>query len=295
MILLTGAKGFVGQAIRRKFLRQVPDESLLCLSRDSDEDSTHQQCNLRDPAQVAQLPCDTVTCLIHVAAATPGSDGDFFEDNIRATANLLTALRDAPLRSVFLISSLSVYDWRTPRPETVVLKEDCNVFPEDDYGRSKLTQEWLIQAFAGSRLRMCIFRPSSIFGPGMLPRSVLPHWLLIALGGGPLTLTGPRGYQQNFVYVEDVATLVCRAYVEGTQGIFNLFSHDTLELPALAETICQLTGNPHPIEDAQHDTPCAHLAFDNSRLMDTFDPSFTPFVEALRVTIAWLKAKGVAT
>jgi nucleoside-diphosphate-sugar epimerase len=302
MVLLTGAAGFVGSAIRREFFRRFPNEPLLAVSRHAvhrPDTPTHGGriwgCDLRDPSQVAQLPFARVHGLIHAAAAAPGAGGDFFEDNVRATSNLLAALRKAPLRSVLLVSSMSVYDWRTPRPETVVLHEECTHLAPDEYGRSKLIQEWLIHAFVGPRLRPCIFRPSSIYGPGMSLRSVLPRWLVASLQGEPLRLTGPVGYRQNFVYVEDVAALVCRAFSEKVHGIFNLFSPDTMNLPALAETVCRLTGNPHPIEDAQQDTPCAQLEFDNSRLVDALSPMFTPFVEGLQATLTWLKMGDIAT
>ena len=298
-VLLTGAAGFVGSAIRREFLRRLPDVSLLAVSRRADrrsegaaEGGPVRACDLRDPAQVVALPFDRIHGLIHAAAATPGASGDFFEDNVRATWNLLAGLRAAPLRSVLLISSVSVYDWRTPRPETVHLREDADCLAPDDYGRSKLVQEWLIRAFADTRLRVCIFRPSSIFGPRMPPRSVLPRWLAASLRGEPLRLTGPIGYRQNFVYVEDVAALACRAFAEGVQGIFNLFSPDTVDLPALAETVRRITGNPHPVEDAQQNSPCAQLEFDNRRLIEAFHPSFTPLMTGLQATLDWFTIHG---
>ncbi len=83
MILLTGVGGFVGRTIRRAFRRYLPDESLLGVSRRSitppegvPDGLRLVQCDLRDPAQVARLPSDRITGLIHVAAAVPGSDGD---------------------------------------------------------------------------------------------------------------------------------------------------------------------------------------------------------------------------
>jgi len=300
MVLLTGAGGFVGQAIRRQFRRSFPNELLLAVSRRSIEPSERapdgartERCDLRNRSQVARLPLNRVAGLIHVAAATPGSGGDPFEDTVLATANLLAALRNSPLSSVLLISSVSVYDWRTPRPGTVMLNEDCACVAADDYGRSKLVQELLIQAFAGSRLRTCIFRPSSIYGPGMPLHQVLGRWLIQALRAEALRLTGPRGYRQNYVFVEDVAALVCRAHAEARDGVYNLFSSDTLELPALAEIVRQVTGNPHPVEDARQDGPSPRLVFDNSRLVNTFRPSFTPFVEALRTTVTSLKTRNV--
>jgi len=289
MILLTGAGGFVGRTIRREFLRRCPNECLLSVVRRPTDGAGFACCDLRDPSQIERLPLSGVTGLIHVASATPGSGGDFFKDNLGATANLLRALEAAPVRNVVLISSVSVYDFRTARTGPVYLREDSTLLAEDEYGRSKLLQEWLVQAFAGSRIRTCIFRPSSIYGVDMQRRTLLPIWLAQALRGEALKLTAPRGYRQNFVYVEDVAALVCQAFAEETEGTFNLFSQDTLELPALAETICRVTGNRRPVGDASQETSAPALVFDNSRLMAGFHPSLTPLTEGLRKTAAWLR------
>jgi dTDP-L-rhamnose 4-epimerase len=300
MILLTGAGGFVGRTIRREFLRRFPDERLLAVVRRPIEPPDPSQngveiarCDLRDPSQIARLPLSGVTGLIHVASATPGSGGDFFKDNMEATANLMRALQDAPVRNVVLISSVSVYDFRTARTEPVLLREDSSLLAEDEYGRSKLVQEWLVQTFAGSRIRTCIFRPSSIYGVDMPRRTLLPIWLTQALRGEALRLTAPRGYRQNFVCVEDVAALACQAIAKETEGTFNLFSPDTLELPALAEAVCRATGNRRPVEDASQEKSAPPLVFDNGRLMAAFHPSLTPLTEGLRKTVAWLRTIDV--
>jgi nucleoside-diphosphate-sugar epimerase len=249
---------------------------------------------LRDRAQIAQLPLDRIHGLIHVAAATPGASEDFFEDNLLGTANLIAALSGAPLRNVVLVSSVSIYDWRTPYPGPVLLREDSSLLASDQYGRSKLIQEWLIQSFATSRMPVCTFRPSSIYGPGMALRSVLPLWVIQSLRGEALRLSGARGYRQNFVYVEDVAALICRAFAERVDGVFNLFSPATLELPALADLVQKLTGNIRPVEDARQDAIAPQLVFDNRRLLNRFEPSFTPLPEALRATVNWLSTTAVA-
>ncbi len=269
----------MGRTIRREFLRRFPHQRLLALVRRSMKPANTNQedgvarCDLRDASQISRLPLSEVTGLIHVASATPASGGDFFKDNIEATANLLRALKDSPVRNVVLISSVSVYDFRTARTEPVLLREDSDLLAEDEYGRSKLVQEWLLRAFAGSRIRACILRPSSIYGVDMLQRTLLPIWLSQALRGDALTLTAPRGYRQNFVCVDDVAALVCQAFAGEAEGIFNLFSPDTLELPALAEAICRVTGNRRPVEDRSQKTPAPALVFDNSRLMYLRVPS----------------------
>jgi nucleoside-diphosphate-sugar epimerase len=299
MILLTGAGGFVGRTIRREFLRRFPHKRLLALVRrpiepaNANQNDCVVQCDLKDTSQIARLPLSEVTGLIHVASATPASGGDFFKDNIEATANLVRALKDSPVRNVVLISSVSVYDFRTARTGPVLLREDSALLAEDEYGRSKLIQEWLVQAFAGSRIRACILRPSSIYGVDMLRRTLLPIWLTQALRGEALTLNAPRGYRQNFVCVDDVAALVCQAFAEEAEGTFNLFSPDTLELPALAEAICRVTGNRRPVVDRSQETPAPALIFDNSRLMAAFHPTMTPLTEGLKKTAEWLQTMDV--
>jgi nucleoside-diphosphate-sugar epimerase len=76
---------------------------------------------------------------------------------------------------------------------------------------------------------------------------------------------------------------------EQIEGIFNLFSPDTLELQALAAAVRAATESRSSVEDASQERSVPTLVFDNGRLMAAFRPSFTPLTEGLRKTAAWLK------
>lgn len=263
MILLTGATGFVGSHIHR-LLKQRSSEPLLALGRRPKPGIT--VCDLLDPSTLSSLPWDQISGVIHCAAVIP-SHGSFDPfHNLRMTHNLLQQLNPGRLRSLVLISSVAVY----PLPASchkLRLEEDSALFPTDDYGRSKLAQEWLVENFGKDRFPVAILRPSSIYGSGNTSATLLPIFVERARGGLPLVLKGSRSYVQNFVHVDDVATAALQALQDEVSGSYNCFSHETLTTLQLAERIIRHSGSSSSIEDQRDNSSYPRISFNNLRLL----------------------------
>jgi nucleoside-diphosphate-sugar epimerase len=72
----------------------------------------------------------------------------------------------------------------------------------------------------------------------MVPTTILPVLVTRALQHEPIKLTGPRGYVQNFVHVEDVAELAMTLLTGDDHSYaVNAFSEDTYGLSALAHFV----------------------------------------------------------
>ncbi len=199
-VLITGAAGFLGQALVRTALAQ--GLSVRVLTRTPHEAFARMGLevvvgDLVDPAlpRVAVVGVDAV---IHAAArvSTSGSWEEFAEVNIRATGRLLDASRLAGVRRFVHVSSLSVFD--VPDDGAVITEAssyECESRARGHYSRSKLAADRLVLWEAKRGAPAVVLRPGLLFGPGRRPplaRQVIAwrrYRLLLARRDYPLPLS----------------------------------------------------------------------------------------------------------
>jgi nucleoside-diphosphate-sugar epimerase len=271
-VLLTGAAGFVGsniaRAAREAGLKIQTHSRYPAIGMDTFADL----CN---PAAVRNLPWDTVSAVIHCAAAIPSRSDTFARDNTRAAAVLAEALMNAKLlRRVIHVSSVAVY-WRRTSENWLISEQAEIIDTSDDgndaYAQSKRMVEVILDGVSRQRpeVSICHLRASSIYGPGMVRTTLLPTLVSRARQNEPMVLRGPRTYRQNFIHVKDVAALaitMTRETSDWSEPVLNAFSDDTYGLFELAEVIRAKIGSSSAIVDETENTNFPVSTFDNGRV-----------------------------
>lgn len=192
-VVITGASGFVGSALRTRSSSSIDALSL-------------GASNWEARIAAANLEGATIFHLAGRAHAFDGDESAFHRDNADKTGALAqAAVREGARRIVFL-STLKVYGEQSgARP---FAPEDPTA-PEDAYARSKLAaEEALTQVAHESALEVTIVRSPLVYGPGA--RANLATLLRLADSPWPLpfaSLTAPR----SFVHVDDLARLLVAA------------------------------------------------------------------------------------
>jgi nucleoside-diphosphate-sugar epimerase len=173
-ILLTGAGGFIGYALRAHWRGSgVPFVGVV---RDVDPGDVHSDelIALGDLAGAdwprALVGIDTV---VHLAARThvlhehhPDPEAAFRLANVEVTRQLAQAAVTAGVRRLVFASSVKVNGEATPRNRAFTERDA--VAPEDAYGRSKWAAEQQLAAIAhGSPLEVVILRLPLVYGPGV--------------------------------------------------------------------------------------------------------------------------------
>jgi nucleoside-diphosphate-sugar epimerase len=174
LALVTGSSGLLGSCVAERLrARGTPMRLLDMVAPHPDlpapAGAEFRRVDLRDRAAVLEA-CRGVEVVYHLAAGqrmkpqfAAMSERAIFEMNLAAVDHVLDAAQAAGARKVVHISSSGVYGL----PRTVPVGEDHPQLPLGAYGRSKIATEASCRAALGRGLDVTVFRPMSIFGPGM--------------------------------------------------------------------------------------------------------------------------------
>lgn len=183
IIALTGATGFVGQAVLDAAL--ATGYAVRALTRRTQPERLHVDWvggDLADSAALAELTRGAEAA-IHVAGVVNAPDAATFEaGNVTGTLNLIETLGAQGIRRLVHVSSLSARE-----PELSA------------YGASKAKAEKFIMA---SSLDWTIVRPPAIYGPR--DKEMLELFRAARWGVMPM----PKAGRASMIHVEDLARLL---------------------------------------------------------------------------------------
>ena len=208
-VLLTGASGFIGQAL---FLRLGADGHLVtALSRDLlttvGESCAHQvRSNEKKPSLFVDIDCVVhLAARVHVMHETTADPlAEFRRVNVKGTLNLARQAAAAGVRRFVFISTVKVNGESTQTG--VPFTADDTPAPLDAYGVSKMEAEHgLREVAAQSGMEVVIIRPPLVYGPGVKANfAAMMRWLQ---RGVPLPL-GAIDNQRSLVAIDNLVDLI---------------------------------------------------------------------------------------
>jgi nucleoside-diphosphate-sugar epimerase len=221
-ILVTGAGGFIGNAVARHFLAQ-PGLAVRGATRDGRavaDGVAPCRLDVRDPAQLAAA-LDGVDAIVHCAVGNR-------DTTVEGTRLLLQAARAARIRRVVHFSSIAVYGARTG-----VVDESAGLTSPAGHGYAhwKVAAEAACREAAVAGIDVVILRPAIVYGPGSAQWILRPAQRLL---GGHWRGLGEAGRGTcNAVHVNDVAA-ACLAALRapantGNGAAFNVAGPETID------------------------------------------------------------------
>ncbi len=262
-VLITGAGGFVGGHLL-SHLSQTTDFTLHGTLIDLSEKrpSLVALCpdlwplDLRDPAAVYDL-LKTLRPerIYHLAgqAYVPRSFEDpweTLETNIRATLNILQAVRDLNLPArVLSVGSAEIYG--AVRPDQLPLTEEAPFKPSSPYSVSKAAQDMLTLQYALAHHLFTIrMRPFNHIGPGQNNRFAVSNWASqiaeVELGKRePVVYVGDLSAARDFTDVRDVVRAYCLALEKGEPGgVYHVCTGQAHTMQSILDTLISMSKVP---------------------------------------------------
>ncbi|MBY6049380.1 NAD-dependent epimerase/dehydratase family protein [Vannielia litorea] len=228
-VVITGARGFIGQNLAHYFRSTGSKVTLIGIDRYSDGpaserdvfDQFHTGCFTSDAALRLAASGDAV---VHLAAQASVQQSMIdplgtFENNAARSHRLIDHLRrHAPHVHFVFASTGAVSQDEGP------IDESATANPASPYGASKLATEALMAAyasawdFAGVSLRF-----SNVYGPRSRRQGgVIPHFCRRLLAGAPLRINGDGGQTRDYIYVDDISRAIAGAVAMRAEGLYQL-------------------------------------------------------------------------
>jgi nucleoside-diphosphate-sugar epimerase len=194
-ILVTGASGFVGQALVARLRTEYSEPLRLLVRRPPasppPRDLQFVYGDLGNPAAVDRA-MEGIEIVFHVGASMKGGPFEYHAGTIWGTRNVIDACEHHGVHRLVYVSSLSVLD-HAGHPAGVPVNElsPYEPYPEKRglYTKTKLEAEKMVrEAAAAGRVHAVILRPGQIYGPGAakVPPSgtigIAGRWLVVGSG-----------------------------------------------------------------------------------------------------------------
>ena len=248
-VLITGAGGFVGIPTTQALLDRGFE--VVALDNFSNSDPARlgalgqpprlrvHQVDIRDHGAVARaVGSDPLWGVIHLAALhfipyCVSHPGETLAVNVIGLQNLLDSLDSSPVERFLFASTAAVY-----RPSLRPHKETDPTEPTDVYGASKLLGEQLVRIWAIRRGQSSttIVRLFNVVGPGDTNPHVLHDIIKFLRYGNQLRL-GNLMSRRDYIYVEDVASIIVQLLVTGSEGVVNLGTGQSLSVAELVDRL----------------------------------------------------------
>ncbi|MBE9028899.1 SDR family oxidoreductase [filamentous cyanobacterium LEGE 11480] len=322
-ILITGANGFVGQAVCQRILAQYPEIGSIyaVCRRPSLPQSLLDQPQIQPVIvqSLAELAASTqllsqVDCIIHLAARVHQMNdqsadplAEFRAVNTAAPCQLAQAAARAGVRRFIYLSSIKVHGEASSAVEAYA--ESDQLRPSDPYGISKWEAEVQLQQIAlQTGLEVVILRPPLVYGP-MVKANFL-QMLRVVQRRIPLPL-GAVQNRRSLVYVGNLADaiIVSAQHPAAANQTFLVSDGEDLSTPqllrriarsfnqsprllslpvGLLQLIARLTG-----KSAAVSRLIGSLVVDSHKIQQTlaWQPPYT-VDQGLQATVDWLKAKA---
>lgn len=213
-ILVTGANGFVGQALCKALVTSgVP-----CIRLDHDRiagSGKRIQADVTDAFAVdAVFAAHKISHVVHGGgisgpAIAPGQPGLIHRVNVIGTLNLLEASRRHGVSRFVHLSSIAAYGHH---PVLSRVREDVPLLATDFYGASKAAAERIAISYRETAgLDVASLRLASVFGPGRRAPCVIGA-LFASIQSGQAAVVSAHGRNpRQLIYIDDCVEAIIAA------------------------------------------------------------------------------------
>lgn len=220
-----------------------------------------------------------IDAFIHIGAAINPelSNKQIFDANVRSCLNLSEWALKKKIPFIYISGAIVYAD-----PNRINIQEnDPTGFSGVGgfYGYSKYLAEQVLLPMVSTGLKLCILRPSSIYGFGLSDHKIVSSFLHSAALGHLIRLESPIEDRVDLIHARDVAGAIIQAIDNKSWGVFNISSEYPASIHELAKTCVEVVGRGgiEVVSRAGDRVPCTRygLKCDAARHAFDYSPTLT--------------------
>ncbi|MDN0033670.1 NAD(P)-dependent oxidoreductase [Oscillibacter valericigenes] len=249
-VIVFGGNGFVGQWLVRELKRQNYEVLNIDQGEKSfDTEIAYCQVDIRDKNQLEKVPFapdDIVVNLVanqyHLKVPRKNREAFFRDTNTVGAENILiTAMAKDCMRVVQFTTDMTY-----GKPQYLPLDTSHPQNPFGPYGRSKKEVEDICRDYREKGMKITIFRPRMINGPGRLGILKKLFWLIQRNLPVPTIGAGKNCYQMVSVF-DCVSAIICAIKKDIPNEEFNLGSKNPPSTRQLLQGLVKRVGSHSPV------------------------------------------------
>lgn len=297
-ILITGGCGFIGSHVANRFYKEghkiyIIDN--LSTGNIKNVEVSHKFYNL----DIASKDCEDIfkanrfDAVINLSAQVDvktSIEAPFLDSksNLLGITNMLDLSHKYGVKRFIFASSAAVYG----NTDEIPIKEDAEINPISPYGMSKHVGEYYCKKwFEIYGLKTMCFRFSNVYGPkqGLKGESgVISIFMDKLIKNQELIIFGDGNQTRDFIYVEDIADGIYKAFESDYTGVLNLATNTQHTLNELIDNLKEF----HPIKKVTHKESrlgdIRHSRLDNTKVKEIlkWSPKYS-FKAGIEKTYKW--------
>jgi farnesol dehydrogenase len=250
-VFVTGATGFLGMSLVKRLLEE--GNMVHALYRSEEKIRGWEESNLfffkgslgdRDSIERAMRECSQVYHLAAFASVWAKDPKAFYRENVDGTVHVLEAALKNNVKRLVFTSTAGVLGPSNGTPNTEEKQFSGQHFTH--YDRSKDQAEGKVREYCKKGGEAVIVNPSRIYGPGNLSQSnSVSRMIASYLRGKWKIIPGDGTSIGNYVYVEDVVSLLLIAMEKGLPGERYLAGGENLSFNGFFEILSRISGRKH--------------------------------------------------
>jgi nucleoside-diphosphate-sugar epimerase len=322
-IFITGATGFIGNKLANTLAQRGDTIHALC--RKTSDISTLKHPNIKifygdvtnlSEVESAMKGCEYVYHLAAYARSYAKDNQEYFRINVDGTKNVCKSMQTHGVKKAIITSTIVTFGPTDRQPADETIQRDATKF-YTVYEHSKYVAEKAIEEFIKTGLPITIVNPSRIFGPGLMNESnSVTIMIQMYLRGKMRTILGNGNGLGNYGFVDDVVNGYLLAMEKGRIGEKYILGGENISYNEFFKIINEVSGKKYlifkipnrialafgKIEELKAKlfktypliTPdwvrtfALDWAYTNRKAEKELGYTYTPFRDAIKITIDWL-------